>query len=121
MSKRWIQSATVEVNEQTGALLTQQAGGFLLGDGSTPPKVSPLTFSANTTLTWPVDAVALNLFVKSGAVQLQQTINGGPATVTLPSGQWIGIPGAGGDVTTLVPTGASVVEFSFELAARSAS
>lgn len=121
MSNRWIQSATVEVNDQTKALLTETARGFSLADATNPKKVSPLTINATTGLTWPADAVALNLFVKSGAVQLQQTIDGNPATITLPVGQWIGIPGAPGDVSTLVPTGSLVLEFAFEIIGRSAS
>jgi len=55
MSKRWIQSATVEVNDQTNALLMEAARGFALADGASPKKLSPLTISASTPLTWPAD------------------------------------------------------------------
>lgn len=121
MALKWIQSATVEVNEKTGALLVEAATGFALADGSATQKVSPVTFSASTTLKWPDNAVALHLNVKSGSVQLQQTINGSPASITLPQAQWIGIPGQPSDLTTLAPTGSSTVEFVFEILGKSAN
>src|ERR1043165_280826 len=114
MSKRWIQSATVGIDEATGELWVAARGNeFVARDGSATPVASPVASgTAQISLTWPTNAIALLVRPIDTDVTL---LDEAGASMTLPANTYFEIPGKAGDTTLINRPNATALEFAFEV------